>query len=126
MAYRTYRHTFTNQVTVDIPGSMHGLGTGRLIIEVFLADAPYPGGCLYDSHIDPQTGDVCLQFCYTVMRAIEPPLRVPQIFRGLRILRRWYRTRWLARLLLGELELQPMTVWEGPQSGVIVLHAVSP
>jgi hypothetical protein len=126
---RMYRHAFTAQLTVDIPGSMHGLGTEQLLAQVFLDNPPHAGGCLHELHVDPQTGDVCIKFCHTVTRALEPPVTIPipgrWLLRGLRTLRRWHWTRWLPRLLLGELEIHASVVWEPPQTGTVVLHGSS-
>jgi hypothetical protein len=89
MAYRRHRHPFTQQTTVTIPARIHGLDTAQMLTEVFLTGQPYWGRCRFEVQIDPQTADVCVQFCHTDWREGEPILVWDPPQSGVIVLHAW-------------------------------------
>ena len=62
-----HRHSFTDETTVTIPGSTHGLGTGPMLIKVYSAAPDARPLYVYETTIDPVTHDVTLDFCYLTL-----------------------------------------------------------
>ena len=58
---RKYVQSFPATLTVEIPGSLHGLGTADLLFQVYSAETPAQGLPVLVT-VDPQTCDVVIVF----------------------------------------------------------------